>query len=73
MQYAWPLIGRQFRTIAQTNIFHIRGLVTDLKFIAWKAVGELQVAALLWVLEIRNLVEYQTRKHCRMIGPARGF
>ncbi|KAJ6556089.1 hypothetical protein B0H19DRAFT_1210733 [Mycena capillaripes] len=57
MQYAGSLIGRQFKTIAQANIFHIRGLVNDLKFMAWKAAGEL--AALLWVPEIRNLVEYQ--------------
>ncbi|KAJ7869537.1 hypothetical protein B0H14DRAFT_3132299 [Mycena olivaceomarginata] len=57
MQYAGSLIGRQFKTLVQTNIFHIQSLVSDLKFKAWKAVGEL--SALLWVPEIRNLVEYQ--------------
>ncbi|KAF7367987.1 hypothetical protein MSAN_00864400 [Mycena sanguinolenta] len=57
MQYAGSLIGRQFKTITQTNVFHIRGLVSELKFKAWKAVGEL--SALLWVPEIRSPTEYQ--------------
>ncbi|KAJ7697775.1 hypothetical protein B0H14DRAFT_3655262 [Mycena olivaceomarginata] len=37
MQYAGSLIGRQFKTIAQTNIFHLRGLVSDDQFMAWRA------------------------------------
>jgi hypothetical protein len=59
MQYAGSLIGRQFKTIAQTNIFHLRGLVSDDQFMAWRASGEL--AALMWVTEIRDLAEYRVR------------
>ncbi|KAJ7364335.1 hypothetical protein DFH08DRAFT_949935 [Mycena albidolilacea] len=57
MQYAGSLIGCQFKTITQTNIFHLRGLVSDDQFMAWRASGEL--AALMWVTEIRDLAEYR--------------
>ncbi|KAK7012526.1 hypothetical protein R3P38DRAFT_3588421 [Favolaschia claudopus] len=57
LQYAGSLIGRQLKTLAQTNIFHLYGLVRDDLFTAWKAAGEL--SALLWVPEIRNLAEYR--------------
>lgn len=56
MQYCNGLIGKHFKTLMQTMVFHVHGLVSDNQFTLIKAIGSL--GALLWVPEIDNMNSY---------------
>lgn len=56
MQYRNGLIGKHFKTLMQTLIFHIHDLVTPEQFTLVKAIGSL--GSLLWVSEIDNMKAY---------------
>ncbi|KAL4261149.1 hypothetical protein AB1N83_008369 [Pleurotus pulmonarius] len=53
MQYRNNLIGKHFKTLMQTLVFHIHDLVTPAQFALVRAVGAL--GALLWVHEIEDM------------------
>ncbi|KAK7437483.1 hypothetical protein VKT23_018555 [Stygiomarasmius scandens] len=56
MQYRNGLIGKHFKALMQTMVFHVHELVTPAEFQVIKAVGEL--GAMLWVHEIDDMDEY---------------
>src|SRR5277367_6339414 len=56
MQYWNGLIGKHFKTLMQTTIFHLHGLVTLEQFTLVKAIGFL--GALLWIPEIEDMESY---------------
>ncbi|KAJ6601678.1 hypothetical protein B0H10DRAFT_1958311 [Mycena sp. CBHHK59/15] len=56
MQYRNGLIGKHFKTLMQTMIFHIHDLVTPDQFALVCALGEL--GPILWMPVINNLEEY---------------
>ncbi|KAJ3889502.1 hypothetical protein GG344DRAFT_51437 [Lentinula edodes] len=56
MQYRNGLIGKHFKTLMQTMIFHVHGLVTSEQMTLLRTTGEL--GALLWISEIADMEEY---------------
>lgn len=56
MQYRNGLIGKHFKTLMQTTVFHIQDIVTLNQFVLVKALGEL--GAILWISEIDDLDQY---------------
>ncbi|KAJ6569081.1 hypothetical protein B0H19DRAFT_1373408 [Mycena capillaripes] len=56
MQYRNGLIGKHFKTLMQTMIFHIHDIVTPEQFSLVRALGEL--GPLLWMPVIDNMDEY---------------
>ncbi|THV03142.1 hypothetical protein K435DRAFT_652024 [Dendrothele bispora CBS 962.96] len=56
MQYRNALIGKHFKTLMQTMVFHIHDFTTPAEFEVIKAVGEL--GAQLWVPSIENMPQY---------------
>ncbi|KAJ6611032.1 hypothetical protein B0H10DRAFT_1810513 [Mycena sp. CBHHK59/15] len=56
MQYRNGLIGKHFKTLMQTMVFHVHDLVSPELFELVKAVSHL--GAMLWVHEIDDMVQY---------------
>jgi len=56
MQYRNGLIGKHFKTLMQTMVFHVHGIVNPEQFTLIKAIGSL--SALLWVPEIEDMDSY---------------
>ena len=61
MQYRNGLIGKHFKTLMQTMVFHVHEIVSADQFTLIKAIGSL--GALLWVHEIGNMNSYLVRRH----------
>jgi hypothetical protein len=56
IQYRNGLIGKHFRTLLQTCIFHIHGMTTDHQVLLVRALGEL--CPVLWTGEIEDMKNY---------------
>ena len=61
MQYRNGLIGKHFKTLMQTMVFHVYEIVSADQFTLIKAIGSL--GALLWVHEIGNMNSYLVHGH----------
>lgn len=56
MQYHNGLIGKHFKSLMQTMVFHVHGLVSPEQFSLIKAIGAL--GAMLWIPEIEKMDDY---------------
>ncbi|KAJ7144866.1 hypothetical protein C8R43DRAFT_891028 [Mycena crocata] len=56
MQYRNGLIGKHFKTLMQTMVFHVQDIVTPAQFALVRALGEL--GPLLWIPVIDNMSTY---------------
>ena len=56
MQYRNGLIGKHFKTLMQTMVFHVHDIVSPDQFTLIKAIGSL--GALLWIPEIEDMNDY---------------
>ncbi|KAF8804946.1 hypothetical protein BYT27DRAFT_7105748, partial [Phlegmacium glaucopus] len=66
MQYRNGLIGKHFKTLMQTSIFHIHDLVSPEQFKMVQAIGEL--GPVLWASSIDNMDLYLVRIDMRLIA-----
>ncbi|KZV81516.1 hypothetical protein EXIGLDRAFT_628358, partial [Exidia glandulosa HHB12029] len=58
VQYKGALIGRQFKALTQTMVFHLHDLCTPELFTLVKACGE--ISAVLWEDSIKDMTRYQS-------------
>jgi hypothetical protein len=68
MQYHNGLIGKHFKTLMQTAVFHVHDIVSPDQFTLIKAIGSL--GALFWIPEIENMDMYVVRSFLNLEGPS---
>ena len=68
MQYRNGLIGKHFKTLMQTAVFHVHDIVSHDQFTLIKAIGSL--GALLWIPEIENMDLYVVCSFLNLEGPS---
>jgi len=67
-QYHNGLIGKHFKTLMQTAVFHVHDIVSPDQFTLIKAIGSL--GALLWIPEIENIDMYVVCSFQNLEGPS---